>query len=604
MLSIDGLYYESNTVNSIGINSTSEGKQDLTTLNNKTQYLDTAGKLTGNLVPVSNNLYSLGDPVNRFQDLYCANQVYSILFKGVALRNPASNLGLAITSAGAVSLDASQYLGTADSICSFTVNGVFQKSNLTTTDITTLQNKTQYLDTTGKLTGNLLPINDNAYELGDINTRFSNIYANGNVVATSFRGANIVNPVANAGISINSSGNISFDNYNGTADAILKLDTGGLIEKSNATLTTAGDLTCNQVKTSSILNNTSSTGITISNAGIISLTAPTYDATQDGKLLSLLGGVITPVDGVSEKIYTGFTTSQSGGGTSNTITIYATKYNKQVTLNIPEMTISMVANANPIVSIQTNELPLLGTGEYVVAVLVGNQIAFCRLKNNVGAMYLEFTLRGTLAWAINPSTIIQPFTISYQSINNTSLGGGSTIWGTVPAFITPHNLTSDNSDPNFLVAASSIFGVGNGDAFKAFDSLTINGSFFTANNTYNTTTGDQITSNISPMPATMLGSWHKVEFNNVNKTLNTIKVTTSNNDGMIRNFKVARFDGVNWIDTGMSILDVPNIPLTLNTYPIPSINGGGDGNWKGIAIVISRTWGVVSYVGLKELDYS
>ena len=108
---------------------------DITTLQNKTSILNTSAQLINSLIPSANNVYSLGDTVNRFQDLYCANQVYSTLFKGVALRNPASNLGLQISNIGDISFDASQYLGTADSVCSFTTNGVIQKSSLTTTDI-------------------------------------------------------------------------------------------------------------------------------------------------------------------------------------------------------------------------------------------------------------------------------------------------------------------------------------------------------------------------------------------------------------------------------------------------------------------------------------
>jgi hypothetical protein len=166
---------------------------------------------------------------------------------------------------------------------------------------------------------------------------------------------------------------------------------------------------------------------------------------------------------------------------------------------------------------------------------------------------------------------------------------------------TPHDLTSNVSDPNFTVASSSIYNA-NQDAYRAFDSQTTNGSWFSAASTYNAN-GDETTGIIPPLTAA--GSWLSVTFP-ADRTINSVTITNPNGEAIPRNFEIHRFDGISWQATGFSVQNATSAGLATVTYPIPQINGGGQGNWRGIAIVISKIYLSSNnwyYVGLSEVDF-
>lgn len=111
--------------------------------------------------------------------------------------------------------------------------------------IPTLESKTSIFDTQARLTNNLLLDNDNAYDIGDVNTRVRSIYAIGRVVATLFRGVSFAHPISEIGITIDQLGNIAFDSnlYTGLINgAAISLKSDGTLQKTSATISVTGDI--------------------------------------------------------------------------------------------------------------------------------------------------------------------------------------------------------------------------------------------------------------------------------------------------------------------------------------------------------------------------
>jgi hypothetical protein len=172
-----------------------------------------------------------------------------------------------------------------------------------------------------------------------------------------------------------------------------------------------------------------------------------------------------------------------------------------------------------------------------------------------------------------------------------------------PPIITPHNLTSNTSDPNFTVSTSGVLlnTPGTWGGWRAFDELGSNNYWGSFNQSFSNSTGVQITGIIAPMPSP--GSWIAAVFSS-DKTVTKIRYKTINT-GIPADFTVARYNGSSWIDSGFGVTNAPNTPSSpYLEYTIPGANGGG-GPWRGIAMIISRVhnWdgNDVCYIG--ELDF-
>jgi hypothetical protein len=170
-----------------------------------------------------------------------------------------------------------------------------------------------------------------------------------------------------------------------------------------------------------------------------------------------------------------------------------------------------------------------------------------------------------------------------------------------PAIVTPHNLTSNTSNGDFIVngSSTSFNDIGNYGPWRCFDEAgPQNGIWGSGNNTYSS--GVQITSAVAPMPTP--GSWIAATFSS-DKVITKLRYK-SLNAGIPADFSVARFDGTAWIDSGFSVTNATQFPETYIEYIIPAANGGG-GLWRGIAFIISRiySWDSNNNVYLRELDF-
>jgi hypothetical protein len=173
-----------------------------------------------------------------------------------------------------------------------------------------------------------------------------------------------------------------------------------------------------------------------------------------------------------------------------------------------------------------------------------------------------------------------------------------------PAIVTPHNLTSATSDPNFTVLRSSVVfnDEGSYGGWRCFDDQSPNESaWVSAQSTYGAN-GVQNTGIIAPMPTA--GSWVAAVFSS-DKTVTKIRYRPLSS-GIPVDFTVARFNGTNWVDTGFSVTGASPTSGVYLEYTIPGANGGGPGYvWRGIAFIVSR---VVNADGnnsvyVQELDF-
>ena len=180
----------------------------------------------------------------------------------------------------------------------------------------------------------------------------------------------------------------------------------------------------------------------------------------------------------------------------------------------------------------------------------------------------------------------------------------------VPAFTTPHTLTSNTSDADFLVTAESTF-QNNFDSYgpwRCFDNLGPSVSNWSSGiGTYDKVTGIQ--TNGTPPPLSTPGTNFMVEFSS-DKTISTIAIQPiPSQQGFPRDFVVHRKDTATntWVNTGFVVTDA-TIPSAdgFTVFSIPTANGGGNGNWRGIGLAISRVWNPDQNYGLvsiNEIDF-
>jgi hypothetical protein len=148
----------------------------------------------------------------------------------------------------------------------------------------------------------------------------------------------------------------------------------------------------------------------------------------------------------SNLLYTNFKIKQN----TETInySIYAVKVKDMITLFFPELTINLTNNTE-FVSFIISENTLKPLHKYIYSVAINDKISFVKFKNN----YLNFSTAGT-NWDTG-SNIIQPFSITYRSLNSDKLTG--TVWGSeFPDLVGPTVLSSTVGTPLITTAGQTI----------------------------------------------------------------------------------------------------------------------------------------------------
>jgi hypothetical protein len=302
-----------------------------------------------------------------------------------------AGLVLAPTTAGTAKLTSSLYTGSTDAILKLNTDGTLEKSAATLTSAGLL--------TTG-------------------------------IVATPLLLANLhFNDTGNSGILMTTGAASDFTlnstQYKGLPNALTNLNTSGLIQKTTATLTTAGDLACSKVAAASYNDITGVKGIDITNAAAanLQLTGSAYQG-HGTKYLQLDGtGNVSPQLVSTNSTYVDFKIKQSGGAESN-VSVYAQKLGDIITLHIPTFT---VATADPDISFftyLTNTTELFPIDKNYNSVTVSDESGFARFIYSSPNWYLEFK-KYAGDWSL--SNQVQAFTITYRSANSTQLT--NTTWG-------------------------------------------------------------------------------------------------------------------------------------------------------------------------------
>jgi hypothetical protein len=151
--------------------------------------------------------------------------------------------------------------------------------------------------------------------------------------------------------------------------------------------------------------------------------------------------------------------------------------------------------------------------------------------------------------------------------------------------ITPHDLTSNTSNPDFTSISSSSFGNDelNYGSWRCFDENNINNNYNWSSARFTYSNGNQTTGPIAPM--TTDGSWVGAIFSS-DKIITKLRYKAVNVNIPL-DFTIFKFDGNLWTNTGFSVINASPTSNIYLDYNIPSENGGG-GAWRGIAIVVSR----------------
>jgi hypothetical protein len=162
----------------------------------------------------------------------------------------------------------------------------------------------------------------------------------------------------------------------------------------------------------------------------------------------------TPVGGVSEVTYTGFAVKQDGTESALT-SIYASKVNKIITLGFIANQVNLLANTNTIKSriLPNDTLWPDMAYNYMSPVFINNKQAYVRFAYTNNNYYLEFFTSPTLAWDAGSVINIQPFILTYNSVNSTILTG--TTWSTTYPDLTGPIISSLSPNDNAINVSSS-----------------------------------------------------------------------------------------------------------------------------------------------------
>ena len=161
--------------------------------------------------------------------------------------------------------------------------------------------------------------------------------------------------------------------------------------------------------------------------------------------------------GGSSGVYSNFKV-KIAGQTEAIVSAYFTKVAKMVTICIPQLSPTLTATVSLLYSTIVVE-DALKPARLVASTFFSNtgDVGIVKWNNNASDYYLTFSKSS--AWTVGGS--IQPFTMTYESINATAVNSVSS-WGTsyiasVPFLSTPILLSNTSDSPNFLVSSSSIY---------------------------------------------------------------------------------------------------------------------------------------------------
>jgi hypothetical protein len=204
--------------------------------------------------------------------------------------------------------------------------------------------------------------------------------------------------------------------YKGLDHRLCSNLTGGDLQATSATLNPAGILGCSTINTTGDVN--------------LSLTGDVNKASSSGSPSYVVGG--------TQAIYTNFTASHTG--TSNSVSLYVSKNNRQITMNIPALIVPTIADAIPIVSLNFNDTALNPDQPYIMAVQCqDSNSTWARMAVSGGVWHLEFIHYPTTTWlalASGPVTI-QAFSFTYCAANNAILQGGNFATASSPDITPP-----------------------------------------------------------------------------------------------------------------------------------------------------------------------
>lgn len=582
-----------------------DAKVEIATLESKTQRLDTQGKLSNTLPMALDNSYDLGELNTRIRNIYASGQTYSTLFKGVGFLNPVNDLGISIDGLGLISLNA--YQGTSDNAVSLKIDGTIQKT-------------AALITATGNING--LNITASADIAGTNVTANQAIRTNDWFNLSNSSGINLTNTAV---------GTVLFrgSQYaDGNANRAVIMDAAGNIAKSGVVITNqnieAKDITCQKitgVKGGPIdlcLFNQSNKGIEINDTGSITFTGTQYagngPSSKVGQILSIIdtSGTIGPIVAAGGGVVSSFTSTLRRyylAGIDMEVTVKMWKRGDVIILEHGDATVLNNTTTDSYVQTSLSLFPTLNDpgaplstvqNAHIISVSQGNNsipnnpFGWTLLAN--GNMYLAPTL--TPQWT-NTFYGFRGFTITYIAANSDPLLPLAN--EPAPTIVTPHNLTSNTSDPRFTVITSSWAGQP-GTAYIGWSAFDNNfGSWWLSFGGYDTNTGIQNTGNIAPM--TTPGNWIGFTLSSP-RIINTVRIVSTGGPNHALDFTIHLFDGTTWTNSGFSVTNAVSSTTAYIDYPIPAINGGG-GVWKGLAIVVSKiTAGAgLTSGGFGQLDF-
>lgn len=365
-------------------------------------------------------------------------KLYSNNNKGITIANSAAST-VTLTGDDYNTSHADKFLQITD------INGTIAPASVTVGDLVGPASSTDdavatFNGTTGKLVQNTGLIFSPTGVLSGITTATAGTLKSNTINRANGTTGILIGDDANTQITFNGS------TYTGLNNAIVNIDTNGIIGKSAATITGAGNLSATDLRTNTHNNNTNTAGISINDVadGSLTLSGTAYNATHDNKYLKIVGDIIIPD-----------TPAGAGGGSAATITSlkfqhdnntivtvgngHAVKVQDSVTLYFPTFDVATAANNNDIVSnlITLPELiPVGSTLKLQQPIVVAGELALLQLEYVGSTWYFKIHKLSAGVWGTSPQTV-EAFKFTYQTANTTSLSGGTYAISTTGPYTPP-----------------------------------------------------------------------------------------------------------------------------------------------------------------------
>lgn len=410
--------------------------------------------------------------------------------------------------------------------------------------INTLNSKTQKLSTSGDIQASILPTIDANYDLGNNLIRFKDGYFS-NILRTdtTLNSNNLLNTSNNIGISISNdiNGQVSFNSTslyaNGNINRVPVIGASGEISKSGVIITNQ-NIECKNITCQKIIGNTGGPNDLVLNNqagnGLIIKDGATANICLDGDAYTTNAGKYLKIEDSKGLIVA--STPPGGGdvvGSTTSLLNQIPRYtdtsgkiikNSLATISdVGVLSVPFLDGGNIYFGIVTKAdiTPELNTD---ILNLGAANLPFARIylnSANSGGIYIDGVLQ-TLSGAINGITSTENPASSgqydiifnstqYQQAGTLKIDATGKIYvvpDIVNPLITPTNLISNTSDPNFLLDRSSVNGAPD-EAYKMFDNNQ-NTVWYPQQNTYNSVTG--LPTNLDTHPLGD-GAWFSITLN-------------------------------------------------------------------------------------------